>query len=194
MSSKPPPTPTTPHMPSTPSSTSPTLVNDDKRNNENGHLTLQFRRKLNHLSTPLAPLLSVTSGTSHPAFPTTLLHYHLLTSEQLDDLAHHYHQRTPSEYSLFYPLPVVGRWSVPPSGSAQQQQQQEGTREVGIEDKRRRFGRFVGLRGCESPVGVGSSEGGDAEQRAMELWVLSQIRMREAKAEAEIMSGRKGYW
>ncbi|KAL9587089.1 MAG: hypothetical protein Q9212_000456 [Teloschistes hypoglaucus] len=198
----------TPHTPTTPSSTCPssndtTLVNHPASNNKN-NTTLQFRRKLSHLSYPLAPLLSITSGISHPSFPTTILAYHLLTEQQLDELAHWYHQRTPSEWSFCYPLPVVDRWSI---GT-----RDNGNGRPGIEDKRRRFGRFVGLGGCESPVVVvvgGGGGGGDErntngeededkererEQRAIELWVEGQMKMREEKAERELMGGRKGCW
>ncbi|KAL8642147.1 MAG: hypothetical protein Q9228_001139 [Teloschistes exilis] len=195
----------TPHTPTTPSSTCPsndtTCTNNNKANNNNQtNTTLQFRRKLSHLSYPLAPLLSITSGISHPHFPTTILAYHLLTEQQLDELAHWYHQRTPGEWSFCYPLPVVDRWWI---GSIRG----DGNGRPGIEDKRRRFGRFVGLGGCESPVvrgGVDDERNGgededkererEREQRAMELWVEGQMKMREEKAERELMGGRKGCW
>ncbi|KAL8666648.1 MAG: hypothetical protein Q9202_001186 [Teloschistes flavicans] len=182
----------TPHTPTTPSSTR--RSSDDTLTNHPTNNTLQFRRKLSHLSYPLAPLLSITSGISHPSFPTTILAYHLLTEQQLDELAHWYHQRTPGEWSLCYPLPVVGRWWVGTSGNG------NGNGRPGIEDKRRRFGRFVGLGGCESPVGGladGNGEGDEGrerEQRAMELWVEGQMKMREEKAERELLGGRKGCW
>ncbi|KAL8714911.1 MAG: hypothetical protein Q9220_001424 [cf. Caloplaca sp. 1 TL-2023] len=198
MSSKPPTSPTTPTIPVSPSSllsgstlvvnsSTPKITFSKVANTSNGS-TLQFRRKLNHLSTPLAPLLSITSGISHPSFPLTILHYHLLTESQLNELAHHYHQRTPSEYSLGYPMPVVGRWWV-------------HTTEVGdvrgaeIEEKRRRFGRFVGLRGCESPYESDlGDEAREREQRSMELWVESEMRRRQERAERELMGRGKGCW
>ncbi|KAL8707404.1 MAG: hypothetical protein Q9225_007761 [Loekoesia sp. 1 TL-2023] len=194
MSSKTPPTPTSPHTPKTPSSTTTatTLVHPPFSTASN---TLQFRRKLAHLSTPLAPLLSITSGTSHPSFPASILHYHLLTEAQLNELAHHYHQRTPSQWSLSYPLPVVGRWNA--NGTAHTQQGGGmGQGEARLEDKRRRFGRFMGLRGCESPVdGDEESEvGREREQRAMELWVESEMRRREERAWAEMTGRGKGCW
>ncbi|KAI4201221.1 MAG: hypothetical protein LQ350_003398 [Teloschistes chrysophthalmus] len=189
----------TPHTPTTPSSTCPssndtTLANNSTTTNNKNNTTLQFRRKLSHLSYPLAPLLSITSGISHPSFPITILAYHLLTEQQLDELAHWYHQRTPGEWSFCYPLPVVDRWWIGTRDS--------GNGRPGIEDKRRRFGRFVGLSGCESPVSVDAvSDGNSAEdeerereQRAMELWVEGQMKMREERAERELMGGRKGCW
>ncbi|MCJ1478484.1 hypothetical protein MMC13_007164 [Lambiella insularis] len=139
---------------------------------------------ITHLRYPLAPLLSITTGTPHPCFPSTLLHYHLLTERQLDDLAHFYHQRTPTTFSFLYPEPVVERWN----------------RAASIEHKRRWIGRFVGLRGCASPVGVemdvqrqwpntgewGSEEWDEWLRRRME-WGMEVERMREA-------GGRKGAW
>ena len=86
------------------------------------------------MAIPLVPLVHITSGQVHPYFPPTLLNFWVLTSEQLDELAHFYHQRTPSEWSAHYPCPVI--WG----------------KDLGLEEKRRKIGRFIGLRGCESPV------------------------------------------
>lgn len=97
---------------------------------------------IQHLRSPLSPLVSATSGLPHPDFPATILAYHLLTSNQLDDLAVHFHQVWP-------PLRVTGKYPHPiPAwlGAV-------GENETDLRTKRRRFGRFIGLRGCESPVG-----------------------------------------
>ncbi|KAL8761987.1 MAG: hypothetical protein Q9184_001934 [Pyrenodesmia sp. 2 TL-2023] len=196
MSSKTPPTPTTPST----NFSGETLVNHPPTSGAAAaaasRLTdhsLQYRRKLAHLTTALAPLLSITSGTAHPAFPSTILHYHLLTEDQLNELAHHYHQRTPSRFSLCYPLPVVGRWH---QGTTTTTTTGQGGEAAKLEDKRRRFGRFVGLRGCESPV---DGEGDEAdrerrEQRAMELYVEGEMKRREERAWAEMTGRGKGCW
>lgn len=65
-----------------------------------------------------------------------------------------------------------------------------------LEDKRRRFGRFVGLRGCESPVDDGDGDEADREreQRAMELYVEGEIKRREERAWAEMTGRGKGCW
>lgn len=118
--------------------------------------TLLYRRHVAHLSSALYPLLSVATGAPHPAFPGTLLHYHLLSEAQLDELAHFYHQRTPSVFSFSYPAPIIGRWS-----------------DADINDKRRRFGRFMGLRGCDSPLLRGETS---EEQEMMDMWVELRIR------------------
>jgi hypothetical protein len=115
----------------------------------------------------LRPLVSLTEGCPHPAFPRTLLNYWLLTSSQLDDLAHFYHQRTPSFYTYRYPCPVTWR------------------NDATLEEKRRRIGRFIGLKGCESPNPVGLSE----EEVQEEL-----RKAREKNEEEELFSKkRRGY-
>ncbi|KAH6636647.1 origin recognition complex subunit 3 N-terminus-domain-containing protein [Chaetomium tenue] len=94
-----------------------------------------FSAKLTQMSLQLAPLVQLTTGTIHPAFPRTLLCFWLLTDDQLDSLAHFYHQRTPCRWTRQYPCPVA--W--PPG--------------LNLEEKRRKLGRFIGLRGCETPIG-----------------------------------------
>ncbi|KAI4150345.1 MAG: hypothetical protein L6R39_002286, partial [Caloplaca ligustica] len=141
MSSRTPPTPSSPRTPTTPSSAFHVSTSAGSRRASTAaaiatNLSLQYRRKITHLSTPLAPLLSITSGTAHPSFPATILHYHLLTEDQLNALAHFYHQRTPSQWSLCYPLPVVGRWHAAHAITTGEQGEV-----AGLEDKRRRFGR-----------------------------------------------------
>ena len=120
-------------------------------------VNLRLRRHVTHLASPLHPLLSVSTGLPHPAFPKTLLSYHVLTEQQLDELAHFYHQRTPTGLSFHYPAPIVTRW----------------IRDAGISDKRRRFGRFIGLKGCDSP-------GFAVEELPMEAdierWIEERIR------------------
>ncbi|KAI1437548.1 hypothetical protein GGR50DRAFT_45947 [Xylaria sp. CBS 124048] len=99
-----------------------------------------FKQKLQQMALPLAPLVQLTTGEIHPAFPGTLLNFWLLTDSQLEELAHFYHQRTPGRYTLHYPCPI--NWSS----------------ELSLEDKRRKIGRFIGLRGCESPAHVPTEE------------------------------------
>lgn len=94
----------------------------------------EFAKKLKQMSLELHPLVRITTGTKHPSFPKTVLNFWLLTSDELDELAHFYHQRTPSGWSSHYPCPVT--W-----GS-----------NLTLEEKRRKIGRFIGLKGCESPV------------------------------------------
>lgn len=61
----------------------------------------------------------------------------------MDELARFYHQMTRGVWTDAYPVSV--RWD----------------QAADLETKRRRFGRFVGLRGCESPVVAGFDDDGD---------------------------------
>lgn len=88
--------------------------------------------KLKQMALPLAPLVQLTSGHVHPAFPSTLLHFWLLTDDQLDQIAHFYHQRTPCQWTRHYPCPIT--WG-------------EG---LSVEEKRRKIGKFIGLRGVSN--------------------------------------------
>lgn len=111
---------------------------DNNNNNNNG---LPSRRnaknpaldnKIRQMELRLAPLVQLTSGQVHPAFPSTLLNFWLLTDDQLDQLAHFYHQRKPCQWTRHYPCPIT--WG-------------EG---LTIEEKRRKIGKFIGLRGVSS--------------------------------------------
>ena len=163
------------------------------------------KRRFAHLLRPLSPLLSIETGLPHPDFPATLLHYHLLTSEQLDDLAHFYHQRTPGRYSSNYPMPVVDRWFAPPreeegeEGEIDEMEDiqkilgtEQGTKNrkvASIEDQRKRFGRFLGLRNCESSVGEGDM------RSQMEEWVAGEMARREHRdRETESWRSKGHYW
>ena len=88
--------------------------------------------KLHQMALPLSPLVQLTTGAVHPDFPRTVLQFWLLTDAQLEGLAQFYHQKTPSLWTSQYPCPVVWR------------------SDVGLEEKRRRIGKFIGLRGCDS--------------------------------------------
>lgn len=103
--------------------------------------------KIAQMARTLRPLVRVTNGAQHPSFPLTVLNFHLLTSEQCDALAHHFHQRTPCEWTGLYPMRIEWR------------------NDAILEEKRRRIGRFIGLRGCESPVVVRTEEDIEREAR-----------------------------
>ncbi|KAJ5306696.1 hypothetical protein PENANT_c003G10504 [Penicillium antarcticum] len=100
-----------------------------------------FQPVLDHLQQRLSPLVSVTTEEYHPDFPETLLAYNVLTMEQLDDLARHFHQvYPPLPVSKKYPFPIQPWIGTP------------GEKDVDLETRRRRFGKFIGLQGCESPI------------------------------------------
>ena len=100
----------------------------------------EFQEKLRVMSLELSPLVQLTTGAVHPDFPRRVVQFWLLTDEQLESLAGFYHQREVCEFTAQYPCPV--RWD-----SA-----------LPLEDKRRKMGRFIGLRGCESPVYLKTEE------------------------------------
>ncbi|KAM0483515.1 hypothetical protein ACHAPE_006629 [Trichoderma viride] len=100
----------------------------------------ELAHKLNQMALPLSPLVQLTTGAIHPQFPRTVLQFWLLTDAQLESLAQFYHQRTPSPWSRQYPCPVNWRSDAP------------------LEEKRRKMGRFIGLRGCENPTAVLKTE------------------------------------
>lgn len=60
-------------------------------------------KKIATLQLRLAPLVPLPSGPPHPAFPKTLMAFHLLTEDELDSIAHYYHQSTPGPWSNHYP-------------------------------------------------------------------------------------------
>src|ERR1700742_974945 len=60
-------------------------------------------KKIATLQLHLAPLVPLPSGSPHPAFPRTLMGFHLLTEDELDSIAHYYHQSTPGPWSNHYP-------------------------------------------------------------------------------------------
>ncbi|KAK1049576.1 hypothetical protein LTR74_017272 [Friedmanniomyces endolithicus] len=60
-------------------------------------------KKIATLELTLAPLVPLPSGPPHPAFPKTLMAFHLLTEAELDSIAHYYHQSTPGPWSEHYP-------------------------------------------------------------------------------------------
>jgi hypothetical protein len=126
-----------------------------------------FYKKLQHLSLKLAPLVQIDTGLAHPSFPSTLLSYHVLTVQELDDLAHFYHQRTPGPFTARYPQPMNWGESLP------------------LEEKRRKFGKFVGLRGCESPVRVELLS-------EKEIWERAR-REREREEEREMWKRKIGF-
>lgn len=155
-----------------------------------------LRSNIEHLSSTLVPLISVHSGLSHPDFPRSLLQYHLLTHSQLDSLARHYHQTLDAGPERWlYPCPIGwGKaWcgSNPPISIASlQEDTNHRKRLVDLNTKRRRLGRFIGLKGCESP----SAEDIDANElmdRFEREWREALRRAEEQNRVAEKTWGRR---
>ncbi|KAJ5114542.1 hypothetical protein NUU61_000301 [Penicillium alfredii] len=137
-----------------------------------------FLPVIRHLETPLSQLFSSTTGLPHPDFPVTILAYHLLTSTQLDSLACHFHQVWPFvPATLWYPMQIA-----PWIGTPEEQ-------DVDLQTKRRRFGRFIGLGGCETPVidngSFSHTDQTDTETASVLEWMEQQWEDALARARNE---------
>lgn len=117
-------------------------------------LTLQT--KLDQMRLILAPIYLLPNGPPHDDYPQTLLHYWLLTESQLDSLAQYYHQLSPAN-PWHNQYPACMNWDPnflakpDPLMSADEMKSLLSTEErLGI--KRRMLGKFIGLRGCETPL------------------------------------------
>lgn len=162
------------------------IVSDRTLSPNSLHTKVQYMQSVEHLRAPLVPLISVSTGLPHPSFPTSLLQYHLLTHAQLDSLARWYHQVAPAvDETFMYPAWIPAWTSLDESeasshnnvvldDAAPDDYEGEGAGERGLdlETKRRRFGRFIGLRGCESPVSNGPEDDmpGDLARRMEREW------------------------
>lgn len=141
---------------------------------------------LDYMRTNLKPLVSITTGCSHPEFPISLLQFHLLTHATLDSLAKWYHQTLEDNIpgadgtilSERYPAPILASrvwirnsWEsnlFPPGTSIDGVG--DGQIQIDLNAKRRRFGRFIGLRGCESPI--------DAEDTSTQILMEGELSER----------------
>ncbi|KAJ0421072.1 hypothetical protein BJY00DRAFT_312493 [Aspergillus carlsbadensis] len=135
------------HQRTTTTTTTPqaTLYENTAQNSHVSTFHPEFQPTIARLSRPLHPLVSITTGLTHPSFPKSMLAFNILTSSELNELAIHFHQTYPPARETFrYPLPVKP-W-IATNGLV---------RDLGVdvEVKRRRFGRFIGLKGCDSPTG-----------------------------------------
>lgn len=127
------------------------------------------------MALPLSPLVQLTTGAVHPDFPSNVLQFWLLTDAQLEALAAFYHQtvpagaRAPSPWAAQYPCPV--RWRS----------------DASLESKRRRMGRFIGLRGCETPVEMVAPAVGVPKVVKSEEEIALEARMARMAADEEAL-------
>lgn len=106
--------------------------------------------KIQSLQLKIAPMVPMPDGgPPHSSYPKTLLQFWLLTEEQLDSIAHYYHQSTPGVHTDSYPVSMnwdsafFARLSATGPAGAEQR----------ITMKRRKLGKFLGMRGCQTPIG-----------------------------------------
>ncbi|KAF2199646.1 hypothetical protein GQ43DRAFT_375743, partial [Delitschia confertaspora ATCC 74209] len=87
--------------------------------------------------------------------PWFLLQLFLLTEDQLDRMAHYYHQSTPNHYT--YKYPVTMGWD-PDFLEKPKSREEGGEGEFRLNDlerlqiKMRKFAKFIGMRGAETPM------------------------------------------
>jgi hypothetical protein len=135
-----------------------------------------FQSLVRHLNSRLAPLVSTTSGQLHPDFPKTMLAFNLLTSSQLDKLAHHFHQTWPlTSASWQYPS-QMSPWIGTPE-----------ERDTSLYTKRKRFGSFIGLRDCETAgrEPIGDYTRGIVSNNAVNVSQILEILERDWKRDNE---------
>jgi hypothetical protein len=115
-----------------------------------------LQNKISQMRLTLAPIYPLPQGPPHAAYPSTLLHFWLLTEAQLDSIAQYYHQTSPTnEYQRYYPACM--NWdrdflAIPHKLMSKAEQEACLPDEERLAIKRRMFGKFIGLRGCNTPV------------------------------------------
>ncbi|KAJ5622374.1 hypothetical protein N7528_005606 [Penicillium herquei] len=148
----------------------------------------EFKRLIEIFNQPLHPLRSCTSNQSPANFPKTLFAWQVLTHEQLDDLARFFHQTSPpTSETRNYPLPIDKPWVGPKADPF-----------VTLETKRLRFGRFIGLQGCESPL-----ESGQYLEQELPPWTEMNLvnqeeflsgLLKDAEVALEVQSRMEDEW
>ncbi|KAE9968161.1 hypothetical protein EG328_007722 [Venturia inaequalis] len=133
------PCPQTPAPPSLPS----------RRNNPD------LKRKIEDMRIVLCPIRRLPHGEVHPSLPRMVLKYWLLTEDEIDSIARFYHQ-TDRSNEWFHQYPGTmnwdSKWLKRPDGTESPRElKQLPTDEERLSMKRRRVGRFIGLRGCQTP-------------------------------------------
>jgi hypothetical protein len=147
-----------------------------------------LQQKLAHMRLRLAPIYPLPQGNPHPSFPETILQYWLLTEDQIDLMASYYHQTSPTN-QWHNQYPATMRWDSQFLAKPDHLRMSEGEIAELLNDgerlgvKRRMLGRFIGLKGCETPIG---------EVRRRIKFFEDRLE-RSIKLERE-MTGRKFPW
>lgn len=118
-------------------------------------------RKLEQMARRLLPLVELDQGRTHPSFPQTVLSFWLLTDEQLESLAHFYHQKIPNQYTDLYPCKITWRHN------------------MSLEEKHHEMGKFIGLPGRDLYTQLRTDEDNRAEDRRARLAAEDEMRRRK---------------
>ncbi|KOS43613.1 hypothetical protein ACN38_g5483 [Penicillium nordicum] len=149
---------------------------------ENPNFHPNFPSLLRHLSSRLWPLVNCETGLQHPDFPPNMLACNLLTSEQVDNLARHFHQVSPPVPATFnYPVYIT-----PWIGTAQE-------KTIDLPTRVKRLGRFFGLRGCEEPQPEPEQEDVDMDMDVDE-GDGSKKEEKMSESEAEVLRQMEFEW
>jgi len=115
-----------------------------------------LQTKIAHMKLKLAPIYPLPAGPPHSSFPSTLLQYWLLTEQEIDSMAAYYHQTSPNPWTCQYPANM--RWDShflaksDPLAMSKKEITHLLTDEERLGVKRRMLGKFIGLRGWDTPT------------------------------------------
>jgi len=123
------------------------------------HPKLTLETKISQMRITLAPIYPLPAGPPHTDYPQTVLHYWLLTESQLDSLAAYYHQLSPTN-PWHNQYPACMNWDpeflAKPTDFISKPSKEELDALLSTDErvaiKRRMLGKFIGLRGCETPL------------------------------------------
>lgn len=162
---------------------SPTQLLRRRLQNKKKTLQTEFADRLARLRLPILPLFPMPNGAPHPNLPKTLLQFHLLTEPELDAIAAHYHQITPTNVHRFS-YPACMNWDslflLNPDTQGISREEKDCCLPVQerVAIKRRMIGKFLGIGGCLTPeVEV------VRRLRFYEEWIAMTVRRKEKMKE-----------
>ncbi|KAF2754068.1 hypothetical protein EJ05DRAFT_147525 [Pseudovirgaria hyperparasitica] len=183
--------------------------------------------KIDQMRLTLAPIypIHIPAGPPHESYPRSVLHYWLLTEDEIDAFARYYHQVEHTEYTSLYPACMgwdkgflsrgqdidrsnsvsgvssgtgeniafnddglmigLGLGAVEDHYAEARRRRGELSAVERLAIKRRMVGKFIGLRGCETPMW---------EMRAKVRWLDGRVRREiedERERESTFRRGRK---
>jgi hypothetical protein len=115
----------------------------------------ELTRKISEMRIVVSPIYQLPLGDIHPSLPQSALKYWLLTEDEIDSIAEFYHQ-TDHSHPYYDGYPGRMNWDNPwlrrPDDTTDPKELERlPTNEERLVMKRRRVGKFIGLRGCQTP-------------------------------------------